>query len=126
MLTFEVVDFSGSYHAILGRPCYAKFMAVPNYTYLNLKMPGPNDVIIVDSTFSHAYTCNHEHYELATAVVNSTQLPKLGNVAAPVDLNCNEPTSSRAFHSTKETKAVEVDPSNPTKMVRVGTKLLAK
>jgi hypothetical protein len=33
-LTFEVVGFSRTYHAILGRPAYAKFMAVPNYTYL--------------------------------------------------------------------------------------------
>jgi hypothetical protein len=40
-LTFEVVGFRGTYHAVLGRPCYAKFMAVPNYTYLKLKMPGP-------------------------------------------------------------------------------------
>ena len=32
VLTFKVVDFPGSYHAILGRPCYAKFMAIPNYT----------------------------------------------------------------------------------------------
>jgi hypothetical protein len=40
MLTFEIADFLGAYHAILGRPCYAKFMAVPNYTYLKLKMPG--------------------------------------------------------------------------------------
>ena len=30
VLTFEVVDFPGSYHAILGRPCYARFMAIPN------------------------------------------------------------------------------------------------
>jgi hypothetical protein len=41
MLTFEVVGFRGAYHAILGQPCYAKFMAVPNYTYLKMKMPGP-------------------------------------------------------------------------------------
>jgi hypothetical protein len=34
-LTFEVVGFSGTYHAILGRPAYVKFMAVPNYTYRN-------------------------------------------------------------------------------------------
>jgi hypothetical protein len=40
MLTFEVVGFRGVYHAILGRPSYAKFMAVPNYTYLKMKMPG--------------------------------------------------------------------------------------
>jgi hypothetical protein len=39
--TFEVVGFRGTYHTVLGRPCYAKFMAVPNYTYLKLKMLGP-------------------------------------------------------------------------------------
>ena len=38
VLTFEVADFLGSNHAILGQPCYAKFMAIPNYTYLKLKM----------------------------------------------------------------------------------------
>jgi hypothetical protein len=47
ILTFEVVGFRGTYHAVLGRPCYAKFMAVPNYTYLKLKMPGPKGIIIV-------------------------------------------------------------------------------
>jgi hypothetical protein len=40
-LTFEVVGFPGTYHAILGRPAYAKFIEVPNYTYLKLKMPEP-------------------------------------------------------------------------------------
>jgi len=40
-LTFEVVGFRGTYHAIIGRLGYAKFMAIPNYTYLKLKMPVP-------------------------------------------------------------------------------------
>jgi hypothetical protein len=44
-LNFEVVGFRGAYHAILGRPCYAKFMAVPNYTYLKMKMSGPKGVV---------------------------------------------------------------------------------
>jgi hypothetical protein len=35
-LTFEVLGFWGTYHAICGCPCYAKFMAVPNYTYLKM------------------------------------------------------------------------------------------
>ena len=74
VLTFEVVDFLGSYHAILGWPCYAKFMAIPKYTYLKLKMLGLNGVITMGSTFSYAYTCDHEHYELATAVINSSEL----------------------------------------------------
>ena len=50
-LTIEVVGFHGTYHAILGRPCYAKFMAIPNYTYLKLKMPGPGGVSTVGTLF---------------------------------------------------------------------------
>ena len=38
-------------------------MAIPNYTYRKLKMPGPNGVITVCSAFSHALMCDHEHYE---------------------------------------------------------------
>ena len=70
-----MMDFPGSYHAILGRPCYTRFMAIPNYTYLKLKMPGPNSVITMSSAFSHAFMCDHEHFELATTVINSSELP---------------------------------------------------
>jgi hypothetical protein len=42
---FEVVDFETSYHVILGRPAIAKFMAVPHYTYLVLKMLSPAGVL---------------------------------------------------------------------------------
>ena len=31
---FEVVDLQSPYHALLGRPALAKFMAVPHYAYL--------------------------------------------------------------------------------------------
>jgi hypothetical protein len=64
-LTFEVVGFRGAYHAILGRPCYAKFMAVPNYTYLKMKMPGPNGVITMGSSIEHAFDCDVECVEHA-------------------------------------------------------------
>ena len=74
VLTFEVVDFLGSYHAILGQSCYAKFMAIPNYTYLKMKMPGPNSIIIMGNAFSHAFMCDHEHFELATTIINSSEL----------------------------------------------------
>jgi hypothetical protein len=62
-LMFEVVGFRGTYYAVMGRPCYAKFMAVPNYTYLKLKMPGPIGVITVGSTYRHAYECDMECVE---------------------------------------------------------------
>jgi hypothetical protein len=73
-LTFEVVGFRGTYHTVLGRPCYAKFMAIPNYTYLKLKMPGPNGVITVGSTYRHAYECDVECVEYAEALAESEAL----------------------------------------------------
>ncbi|XP_066384751.1 uncharacterized protein [Miscanthus floridulus] len=54
-LTFKVIDFPSVYHALLGRPCFARFMAIPNYTYLKLKMPGPKGVITVEGSFEEAY-----------------------------------------------------------------------
>ncbi|XP_066323618.1 uncharacterized protein [Miscanthus floridulus] len=56
-LTFKVVDFPSIYHGLLGRPCFAKFMVVPNYTYLKLKMLGPKGVITIEGTFEQAYYC---------------------------------------------------------------------
>src|SRR3954447_2572617 len=44
-LEFEVIDWESQYHAILGRPVFAKFMAVPHYAYLKLKMPGNNGTL---------------------------------------------------------------------------------
>ena len=67
VLIFEVVGFRGAYHAILGRPCYAKFMAIPNYTYLTLKMTSPKGVTL-GSSFEHAYECNVECIEHAEAL----------------------------------------------------------
>ncbi|KAK1662604.1 hypothetical protein QYE76_050763 [Lolium multiflorum] len=42
-IEFEVVNWESQYHAILGRPAYSKFMAVPHYAYLKLKMQEQRD-----------------------------------------------------------------------------------
>ena len=96
-------------------------MAIPNYTYLKLKMLGPNDVITMSSAFSHALACDRKHYELTTAVVNSSELPQLRESSAPAVPDYNKPTSSMAFRPLKETKTVGIDPTDPTKTVRIGT-----
>ncbi|XP_066316615.1 uncharacterized protein [Miscanthus floridulus] len=101
-------------------------MAIPDYTYLKLKMLEPNGVITVSIVFLHAFTCDHEHYELATAVVNSFELPRLEESSALAALDYNQPTSSSAFRLLEETKTVGIDPTNPTKTVWIGTQLPAK
>jgi hypothetical protein len=47
-LTFEVVNFSGPYHMILGWPCYIKFMVITSYTYLKPKISGPASIITME------------------------------------------------------------------------------
>jgi hypothetical protein len=63
---FEVEDFETSYHAILGRPAIAKFMAVPHYTYLVLKMPSPTGVLSLQVDLKISFDCDAEAVELAT------------------------------------------------------------
>ena len=89
-------------------------------------MPGPNGVITVGSAFSHAFTCDHEYFKLATAVINSSELPWLGESSTLAALDCNKPTSLTAFCPLEETKAVGVDPADLAKTVRTGTQLPAK
>jgi hypothetical protein len=121
-LTFEVVGFRGTYHAVLGRPCYAKFMAVPNYTYLKLKMPGPNRVITVGSTYRHAYECDVECVEYAEALAESEAL-----IADLESLSKEAPDAKRHtsnFEPAETVKSVPLDPSNDaSKQIRIGSKL---
>jgi hypothetical protein len=109
-LTFEVVGFRGTYHAVLGRPCYAKFMAVPNYTYLKLKMPGSNGIITVGSMYRHAYECDVECVEYAEALAESealiANLERLSKEAP--DAKCH----AGNFEPAEAVKSIPLDPSN--------------
>ncbi|XP_039811576.1 uncharacterized protein LOC120674462 [Panicum virgatum] len=125
-LTFEVVDWKGAYHAILGRPAYAKFMAVPNYTYPKLKLPGQSGVITVSGSFKKAYVSSREYYDLATTAANSAELGQFHATTAECRPDLGKPIQAPAFVSTDETKSVAVDDADPTKMVRVGSQLSTK
>jgi hypothetical protein len=56
-LRFEVARFDCGYNAIIRRPGLAKFMAIPHYPYMILKMPGPQGVITVHIDFQGATEC---------------------------------------------------------------------
>jgi hypothetical protein len=64
-LEFEVMDWPSQYHAILGRPAFAKFMAVPHYAYLTLKILGPKGMITVQGSLEVSNTCDKEFNRLA-------------------------------------------------------------
>ena len=124
-LTFEVFGFHGTYHAILGQPCYVKFMAVPNYTYLKLKMLGPCGVITIGTSFQRAYECEVECYEHATAIVASKELTAIREEV--IEEAPDPKRSSRSFEPVEGAKEVLIDPGTPEgKVVHIGTMLFFK
>ena len=115
VLTFEVVDFLGSYHAILGRLCDAKFMVIPNYTYLKLKMPGPRRVI---TSFQHTYECVVECCGHATAIIAFRELVALKEEVVEGALDTKRLTE--LFDSVEGSKEVLIDPSSSEgKMIHI-------
>ena len=121
-LTFDVVGFPGTFHAILGRPCYAKFMAVPNYTYLKLKMPGPRGIITIGTSFQHAYECEVECCGHASAVIASKELATLREEV--IEGTPDAKKSSGSFESAEGSRDVLLEPrSSEGKKVRIGTAL---
>src|SRR3954471_14512443 len=63
-LDFEVIDWKSQYHAILDRPTFARFMAVPHYTYLKLKMLGPRGVITINDSFIRSDRRDREFHKI--------------------------------------------------------------
>jgi hypothetical protein len=119
-ITFEVVGFSGAYHAILGRPTYAKFMVVPNYTYLKLKIPGPRDIITVGTTYQHAYECDVECFQFAEATIRSDRLHALPRFEDQ-DVPESSKRAAYSFEPAKDVKDAVV--SDDGRKLRIGTAL---
>ncbi|XP_066311143.1 uncharacterized protein [Miscanthus floridulus] len=124
-LTFEVVRFHGTYHAILGRPFYVKFMAVPNYTYLKLKILGPSGVVIVGTSFQRAYECEVECCDHAMTIITSGELTAIRKEVTEEAPNPKKSTGS--FKPAEGSKEVLIDNGSPEgKVVRIGTTLSSK
>jgi hypothetical protein len=79
-------------------------MAVPNYTYLKMKMPGPKGVITMGSSIEHAFDCDVECMEHAKALaVDETlvmDLEKLANEG--LDSSAKNASSFEVAEQTKE------------------------
>jgi hypothetical protein len=98
-LNLEVMDWPSQYHTILGRPAFLRFMAVPHYTYLVLKMPGPNGIIIVKGSFELSDLCDKEFHKMEQ---------NFGMIA-----NYGEPKGKTASATIGVTKQLEGHPAEP-------------
>ena len=123
-LEFEVVDWKSQYHAILGRPAFARFMAVPHYAYLQLKMPGPKGVITVKGNFQKSDSCDREFSKISETFGVEARMAEL---AVSNDRTLlpehKKQAPDRSFSTSHDTREHQVHPTDPSKTGKVSTSL---
>ena len=125
-INFYVADFDTAYHAILGRPALAKFMAVPHYAYLVMKMPSPTGVLSLRANLSVAYACETESLALAEATDLSIQMASVVTEAKTVladDMEIPELELPRTSAKSNEIKEVGLGLNDASKTVKIGAHL---
>jgi hypothetical protein len=122
-IKFEVADFETSYHAILGRPAIAKFMAVPHYTYLVLKMLSPAGVLSLQGD------CDTEVVELAATnqVPNAMmEIYAASKKLAPSELDISEKSDNANKPQPAEevqVKTIDLGTGDSSKTTTIGAGL---
>jgi hypothetical protein len=124
ILEFEVMDWPSQYYAILGRPAFAKFMAVPHYAYLALKIPGPKGVITVQGSFKVSNTCDKEFNRMAQTFSMTTEYARLnGETDHNVLPDVGRSLPDQAFDATQDSKKIQVHPMDPNKTTSIAVNL---
>ena len=124
-LEFEVVDWPSQYHAILGRPTFARFMAVPHYAYLLLKMPGPNSTITVRGDYQKSDSYDRDFNKISESFGMHEELSQL---SSSIDYSLPPVTQSttpdREFNKSSDTRTHQMHPTDPTKTAIISANLL--
>jgi hypothetical protein len=110
-LRFEVASFDCGYNAIIGRPRLAKFMAIPHYTYMILKMLAPQGIITVRTDFQGAAECFRVAIQAALTIKPSPTSFVQANSKPKEDLTVptNEAQAVASMRLTEETKRINLE-----------------
>jgi hypothetical protein len=124
-LRFEVANFDCGYNAIIGRPGLARFMAIPHYTYIKLKMPGPQGMITVRADFQGVAECFRVAIQAALATKPSTTSFVQTNSKPEEDLAVptNEAQAVTSMRPTKETKRINLGFADERKTAIISSSL---
>jgi hypothetical protein len=125
-IKFEVVDFKSSYHAIFGRLALTKFMAVPHYPYLLLKMLGPNGVLSIRGDLRRSFNYDAQAIKIAAKAQADLERQEIIILAAQGPLNLDLPAKKPTiFCSTKEADVMKIDlgTGDPSKTATISTHL---
>jgi hypothetical protein len=84
-IQFEVADFEASYHAIIRRPALAKFMGIPHYPYLLLKMPGPHGILSLRENLKRAFDCDIQAIQIAAKTQAADDREEITTITAQMN-----------------------------------------
>jgi hypothetical protein len=124
-LRFEVASFDCRYNAIIDRPGLAKFMVIPHYTYMILKMPGPQGIITVRADFQGAAECFRVAIQAALTTKSSMTSSAQANSKPKEDLAVptNEAQVMTSMRPTEETKRINLGFANERKTAIISSSL---
>ncbi|KAK1608405.1 hypothetical protein QYE76_032078 [Lolium multiflorum] len=131
-IEFEVVDLVSPYHALLGRPALTKFMAVPHYGYLKMKLPGPKGVITVAGDYRRSMECATQSSKMAQTLVIAAEKQLISDAVAMAKAAqsgmpaVGNPAGTTHFQPANDTKKILLDPAQPDKFVTIGAGLSSK
>jgi hypothetical protein len=122
-LRFEVASFDCGYNAIIGRPGLAKFMAIPHYSYMILKMPRPQGIITMHADFQGAAKCFRVAIQVALTTKPSTTSSVQANSKPEEDLAipANEAQAVTSMRPTEETKRINLGFTDERKTVIISS-----
>jgi hypothetical protein len=127
-IKFEVANFESYYHAILGRPMLAKFMVVPHYVYLLLKMPGNTGVLSLQGDLLKSFYCNKEAIDHAATIRVPSSVSEIIVAANELSLNKDSMPSKKPSQSSVKptgdvgTKTIQLQEGDDSKttIIRAG------
>jgi hypothetical protein len=116
-----------AYNAFLRWPTLTKFMAIPHYAYLVLKMTGPHGAISIREDIKHTYDWDRESCETADRLTKSTELQELKKalVEPPQDRIMLEPKTSKMSIQPEDSlnKTMPLSSEEPSKVAHMGNSL---
>ena len=128
-IKFEVANFESSYHAILGRPALAKFMAILHYVYLLLKMPGNTGVLSLRGDLLKSFECDKEAIDHAATIQVPSSVSEILATAKEHSLNKDSTPSKKSSQSSIKptgnvgTKNIELQEGDDSKTAVIGAGL---
>jgi hypothetical protein len=126
-IQFEVTNFETTYNTFLGWPTLSKFMAIPHYAYLVLKLLGSHGVISIRADVKRAYHCDRESCKVVDRLTASVELQDLKKALdeSPPDSVMPKANTSKMCIQPEDllSKIIPLSMEEPSKVAHVGNNL---